>query len=305
MYTVNGNKHDSITTEFCQDWVAETQDGTNFLEKGGMDSIDKALEAGVVLVMSLWDDHEANMLWLDSTYPVDSTSPGYARGTCPTFSGVPKDVESAQADSKVTFSDTSYGPIGSALDSPLPMAPFGLSSNFKIDTTKPFQVTTQFITEGNTDFGKLKEVKQFYYQNDQTIEHSMYTVNGNRRDSVTTDFCKDWFAMIKDGTNFLEKGGMDSTDKTLEAGVASVMPLWKILGSARGTCPTTSGIPKDVDSAQTDSKVTFSDISYENATRLVCDLPGCTGLPWGSSDSLHGDPSSLPFHCMPSTPMTT
>merc|ERR1719238_2143025 len=85
-----------------------------------MDSIDKALEAGVVLVMSLWDDHEANMLWLDSTYPVDSTSPGSARGTCSTSSGVPKDVESSQADSKVTFSDIKYGPIGSTTDGPSP-----------------------------------------------------------------------------------------------------------------------------------------------------------------------------------------
>ena len=26
---------------------------------------------GMVLVMSLWDDHDANMLWLDSDYPLD------------------------------------------------------------------------------------------------------------------------------------------------------------------------------------------------------------------------------------------
>merc|ERR1739848_191787 len=120
MYTVNGNKHDTITTEFCQDWVAETQDGTNFLEKGGLSSIDTALEKGVVLVMSLWDDHEANMLWLDSTYPKDATTPGSERGTCAKTSGVPKDVESKQADSKVTFSDIKYGPIGSTTDGPSP-----------------------------------------------------------------------------------------------------------------------------------------------------------------------------------------
>merc|ERR1712137_1162192 len=30
------------------------------------------IQKGVVLVMSLWDDHYANMLWLDSTFPVDS-----------------------------------------------------------------------------------------------------------------------------------------------------------------------------------------------------------------------------------------
>merc|ERR1712071_436070 len=32
-YTVNGKQHNSITDDFCSDWVATTQDGTNFLEK--------------------------------------------------------------------------------------------------------------------------------------------------------------------------------------------------------------------------------------------------------------------------------
>merc|ERR1712070_170994 len=71
-YTVNGNQHNTITDDFCGDWVAVTRDGTNFLEKGGLDAVEKAIDAGVVLVMSLWDDHYANMLWLDSTYPVGS-----------------------------------------------------------------------------------------------------------------------------------------------------------------------------------------------------------------------------------------
>merc|ERR1712222_202016 len=62
-----------------------------------------------------WDDHYANMLWLDSTYPVDSTDPGAARGSCPTTSGVPKDVESKQANSHVIFSDIKFGPIGSTI----------------------------------------------------------------------------------------------------------------------------------------------------------------------------------------------
>jgi cellulose 1,4-beta-cellobiosidase len=121
MYTVNGNKHDTITDEFCADWVAETQDGTNFLDKGGMTAMGDAMEKGVVLVMSMWDDHYANMLWLDSTYPVDSTDPGAARGTCSTSSGVPADVESAQGSTaKVKFSDIRFGPIGSTTDGPSP-----------------------------------------------------------------------------------------------------------------------------------------------------------------------------------------
>merc|ERR1712022_78013 len=115
MYTVNGNKHNTITDEFCADWVAETKDGTNYLEKGGLGAVDTAFEQGVVLVMSLWDDHYANMLWLDSTFPIDSTDPGAARGTCATTSGVPADVESKQANAHVIFSDIKFGPIGSTV----------------------------------------------------------------------------------------------------------------------------------------------------------------------------------------------
>jgi cellulose 1,4-beta-cellobiosidase len=116
-YTVNGKKHNTISDEFCADWVADTKDGTNFLEIGGMGSVDKSLENGVVLVMSLWDDHEANMLWLDSTYPVNGTAIGDARGTCPTTSGVPKDVEEKHGKAKVTFSDIRFGPLGSTTKS--------------------------------------------------------------------------------------------------------------------------------------------------------------------------------------------
>ena len=32
----------------------------------------ESMSRGMVLVMSLWDDHDARMLWLDSKYPVDA-----------------------------------------------------------------------------------------------------------------------------------------------------------------------------------------------------------------------------------------
>merc|ERR1711991_477659 len=119
-YTVNGKSHDSISDDFCSDWVATTLDGTNFLEKGGLDAVEKAIDAGVVLVMSLWDDHYANMLWLDSTYPTDVSQPGSYRGACSIDSGVPADVEVDQADATVKFSDIKFGPIGSTTDSSTP-----------------------------------------------------------------------------------------------------------------------------------------------------------------------------------------
>lgn len=55
------------------------------------------------------------MLWLDSTYPTNGTSstPGAARGSCSTSSGVPAQVEAQSPNAKVVFSNIKFGPIGS------------------------------------------------------------------------------------------------------------------------------------------------------------------------------------------------
>merc|ERR1712184_197903 len=108
-----GTTFNSISDEFCAAEVGLFKDHTNFLQKGGLKSMDAAAEKGMVLVMSLWDDHKVNMLWLDSTYPVGGTSPGDARGSCSTDSGKPDDVESSAADASVTFSNVRFGEIGS------------------------------------------------------------------------------------------------------------------------------------------------------------------------------------------------
>lgn len=60
--------------------------------------------------------HKANLLWLDSTYPVDATGAGAKRGTCSTDSGVPKDVEAKVPNSKVSFSNIKFGPIGTTFE---------------------------------------------------------------------------------------------------------------------------------------------------------------------------------------------
>merc|ERR1719433_648444 len=85
-----------------------------------MKAMGEALGRGsMVLVLSIWDDHAAHMLWLDSNDPpdADSSKPGVARGTCPTTSGVPKDVESQHADAYVELSNIRFGDIGSTTGS--------------------------------------------------------------------------------------------------------------------------------------------------------------------------------------------
>ena len=77
----------------------------------------EAMRSGMVLVLSLWDDHEANMLWLDSDYPLDQDpkNPGVKRGPCARDSGKPWDVERLYANSYVDFSNVKFGNIGSTI----------------------------------------------------------------------------------------------------------------------------------------------------------------------------------------------
>jgi cellulose 1,4-beta-cellobiosidase len=56
------------------------------------------------------------MLWLDSTYPVNSTEPGALRGPCSTDSGKPDDMRNDVPNSNVAFSNIKFGEIGSTFD---------------------------------------------------------------------------------------------------------------------------------------------------------------------------------------------
>jgi len=114
MSNLGGDKEwDSLTDESCAGMKAVFGDTNDFKRQGGMAQMSKQLDAGMVLVMSLWDDHSAYMLWLDSTYPTDKTTPGGPRGDCPTSSGRPNDVESQTPGAYVKFSDVRFGEIGS------------------------------------------------------------------------------------------------------------------------------------------------------------------------------------------------
>jgi cellulose 1,4-beta-cellobiosidase len=115
--TISGVTGNSITQTWCDAQKTAFGDKNDFDTQGGLAQMGKALASNMVLVMSLWDDHYANMLWLDSTYPTTGSSPGDFRGTCATTSGVPADVESSQASDTVIYSNIKFGPINSTFAS--------------------------------------------------------------------------------------------------------------------------------------------------------------------------------------------
>lgn len=108
-------QYDSVSDQMCSDVKAVFQDKDDFSAKGGLAKMGQAMKNGMVLVLSMWDDHEANMLWLDSIYPTDRTAKGSGgpRGTCPTTGGVPAQVEKDHPDATVKFSDIRVGDIDS------------------------------------------------------------------------------------------------------------------------------------------------------------------------------------------------
>jgi cellulose 1,4-beta-cellobiosidase len=110
--TQAGLSGNSITPAYCTAEGTVFND-TSFETKGGFSSMNAAFSQGMVLVLSLWDDYYANMLWLDSTYPIGGTSPGDARGTCATTSGVPATVEAASPNANVIYSNIKFGSINS------------------------------------------------------------------------------------------------------------------------------------------------------------------------------------------------
>ncbi|KAI1363968.1 cellulose 1,4-beta-cellobiosidase [Xylaria arbuscula] len=115
--TISGVSGNSITQDYCDAQKTAFGDENIFNQRGGLAGMGEALSDDMVLVMSIWDDHAANMLWLDSTYPVDSTNLGAERGTCDTSSGVPADVESSAPNSSVTYSNIRFGPLNSTYTS--------------------------------------------------------------------------------------------------------------------------------------------------------------------------------------------
>uniref|UniRef100_A0A6B2LA92 cellulose 1,4-beta-cellobiosidase (non-reducing end) n=1 Tax=Arcella intermedia TaxID=1963864 RepID=A0A6B2LA92_9EUKA len=115
-------KTNAVTSQFCTEQKTLFGDPNDFDAKGGLVAMGREMDKGMVLVMSLWDDHSVNMLWLDSNFPATASpsTPGVARGPCATTSGVPSDVESSSPGATVVFSNIKYGTIGSTFTQPTP-----------------------------------------------------------------------------------------------------------------------------------------------------------------------------------------
>jgi cellulose 1,4-beta-cellobiosidase len=129
----------SITTAFCNAQKTAFGDVMDFQNKGGLNALSTGMSAGMVLVLSLWDDYAVNMLWLDSDYPTNASvsSPGVARGPCATSSGVPATVESTDASASVTYSNIRFGDLNTTYTGSAVTTTGGGSPTTTVPVTSP------------------------------------------------------------------------------------------------------------------------------------------------------------------------
>ncbi|KAK4575049.1 hypothetical protein LTR86_000901 [Recurvomyces mirabilis] len=173
-----------------------------------------------------------------------------------------------------------------------------------VDTTKKITVVTQFITSDGTASGDLTEIRRLYVQNGVVYANSASDVSGISGNSLTADFCKAQKSVFGDTDYFDTKGGLKAMGEAFKTGMVLVMSIWDDYavnmlwldsdypttapvtnpGVARGTCSTTSGNPKDVESQSPGSTVVFSNIKTGPiGSTYSGTLSGGTGPPASSS----------------------
>lgn len=126
-----------------------------------------------------------------------------------------------------------------------------------VDTTKPFTVTTQFITTDGTASGSLNEIRRHYVQNGVVIPNA---VSSSGASSILASACGS-------ASSF---GGLAQMGQALGAGMVLVFSIWNDNGQfmnwldsgSSGPCSSTAGNPATIMANNPGTFVKFSNIRW-------------------------------------------
>jgi len=157
----DGKEFNSITDEFCSAQKQAFGDKNDYAAKGGLKSMGRALDRGMVLVMSLWDDFASQMLWLDSVQGRGGEdAPGVLRGPCPTSSGKPAGVRAKYSDASVRYTNFMYGEIDSTYTAPVADRPEAAEGADEEYTTRLKQYKASPAPPGLTGASPVQVLQQ-------------------------------------------------------------------------------------------------------------------------------------------------
>lgn len=141
---------------------------------------------------------------------------------------------------------------------------YGRDGEFRVDSTEPFTVVTQFHTDDNSTSGALSEIRRLYIQGGRVIQNAAVTVGGQQMDSLTDSLCdttSSWFSGY---------GGMERMGNSLGRGMVLAMSIWNdaggymqwLDGGDAGPCNATEGAPEFIEENSPDTKVVFSNMKW-------------------------------------------
>lgn len=135
---------------------------------------------------------------------------------------------------------------------------------FDIDTSRPFTVVTQFISDDGTPTGVLSDIRRLYVQDGRVIENVPADGGGGEGPgSVTEAFCEDSGA-----EDFLRLGGLRTMGESLQRGMVLIFSIWNsdedfmewLDSGEAGPCSATEGDPDLILRERPDVSVTFSNV---------------------------------------------
>merc|ERR1712012_42455 len=104
---------------------------------------------------------------------------------------------------------------------------YGPGKEYTVDTTQPFTIVTQFITDDGTDTGTLVDIVRFYVQHGKVIENSKASILGPKGgNSITDEWCSAQKRRFGNPDDFTKKGGLKTMGEALGRGMVLVLSLW-------------------------------------------------------------------------------
>ena len=130
-----------------------------------------------------------------------------------------------------------------------------------LDTSKPFTIITQFITNDGTTTGTLSQIKRIYQQNGKTVPSA---VSGASGDSINATWCD---SVDSSASQF---GSLTTMGQALGRGMVLVFSIWNdnsqdmnwLDSGSAGPCSSTAGNPATIQAQDPTTHVVFSNIKW-------------------------------------------
>ncbi|CEJ57932.1 Putative Beta-1,4-endoglucanase [Penicillium brasilianum] len=155
-----------------------------------------------------------------------------------------------------------------------------------VDTSKPFTITTQFLTDDGTKTGTLTEIRRQYIQNGKIIANAKSSAG---LDSITQSWCES-----SDGSA-ATFGGLTTMGQALGRGMVLIFSIWNdgsqymnwLDSGSNGPCSSAAGNPATILAQNATTHVVFSNIRYGDIDSTYTNPEGSgSGTTTSSSTSL-------------------